>query len=132
MAVDEVEHGEILAEFERLHARLDAHYAPPLRRPHHSWLRRVVKGLEDDPKVQVRIHKWACVYWLVNFPIVAFLFFGLPSAWVYVGLLLNTFYSLYANLATDYDGLSSSQASLHARKAAELAAEEATARKDGA
>ena len=91
----------------------------------HGWLRHVVKGFEEDPEVQIKVHKWACVYWLVNFPVIAVLFVGFPKVWLGPGLFLNTFYSLYANFATDYDGLSSSQASMHAREAAHAAHDEA-------
>ena len=83
----------------------------------HGWLKHVVKDLEDNPRMQARVHLYACWYWLANFPIIAVLFFAFPHLWIAIGLFLNTFYSLYANLATDYDGLSSSQASLHATEA---------------
>ena len=107
---------QMLAEVRALRAHL---HRPAVR---HLWLRHFVKGLETDPEVQAKVHKWACVYWAANFPIVALLFFGFPHVWIAVGLLVNTFYSLYANLATDYDGLSSSQASAHAREATAAAA----------
>lgn len=102
---------EVLAKLAALESGI---HRPRVR---HGWLRHVLHGLEEDPAVQIRVHKVACIYWLVNFPVIAVIFFGFPRLWVTVGLLLNTFYSLYANLATDYDGLSSSQASMHAREA---------------
>jgi hypothetical protein len=106
---------QVLAKLAELDSRL---HRP---RPRHSWVGRFVKGLGDDPRVQIRVHKVACVYWLINFPVVGLLFFGFPKVWLGLGLLINTFYSLYANLATDYDGLSSAQASLHAREATQAA-----------
>lgn len=105
---------QLLAELR--HARL--HRAA--RGGRHGWLRHVVKGLEDDPAVQVRVHKWASVYWLINFPVIAVLYFGFPTTWVSLGLLVNTFYSLYANFATDYGALSAAQASLHASEASRV------------
>lgn len=83
----------------------------------HGWLRYLVAGLEDDPAVQARVHKWACVYWIINFPVIAVLYFAYPATWLALGLLVNTFYSLYANFATDYGGLSAAQASMHAEAA---------------
>lgn len=114
MADSEFE-AEVLAKLHTLEAAL------PKTRIRHGWLRHFMHGLEEDPAVQIKVHKWACVYWLINFPVIGILFFGFPRVWVGVGLLLNTFYSLYANLATDYDGLSSSQASMHAREATRAA-----------
>lgn len=86
----------------------------------YGWLRHVFKDLESNARTQAMIHKWACAYWLVNFPVIAVLYCFFPRTWLALGLFLNTFYSLYANLATDYDGLSSSQASLHAQEAKEM------------
>jgi hypothetical protein len=94
------------------------HREASARRPgRHGWLRHLVAGLEDDPAVQARIHKWACVYWLANFPVIGVLYFFYPHTWIALGLLVNTFYSLYANFATDYGGLSAAQASMHAEAA---------------
>jgi hypothetical protein len=105
---------ELAAEVRALRKELARIRMRPRR---HHVLGKIVKGFEEDPVVQARVHLYGCIYWLINFPIIAALFFGWPSEWIKVGLLVNTFYSLYANLATDYDGLSSSQASLHAREA---------------
>ena len=96
---------ELLAE---LRAAREHREQQPVR---HGWLRHVIKGLEDDPGVQARIHKWATVYWLVNFPVIGVLYFVFPATWLALGLLVNTFYSLYANFATDYGALSAAQAS---------------------
>lgn len=112
----------VLAEIRALREHIE-HRSWPRR---HAWLRHIVKGLEEDPAVQARVHRIACYYWLANFPVVIALFFGFPKVWVAIALFINTIYSLYANLATDYDGLSSSQASLHAVQARERA--EAAAR----
>ena len=85
----------------------------------HGWLRHFVAGLEEDAAVQARVHKWACVYWIINFPVIAVLYFFYPATWVSLGLLVNTFYSLYANFATDYGALSAAQASLRIGEAAQ-------------
>lgn len=104
---------ELLTEVQHLRRHLADH-----RPARHGWLRHLVKGLEDDAAVQAKVHKWACVYWLVNFPVIAVLYFVFPNTWIALGLLVNTFYSLYANFATDYGALSAAQASLHASEAA--------------
>ena len=85
------------------------------------WLSRWVKSIETDPAVQATIHRWSSYWWIINFPIVAFLFFATPHLWITVGLFLNTFYSLYANFATDYGALSAAQASMHAKEAVSAA-----------
>lgn len=105
---------QLLAE---LTAAREHREASTRRSQPHGWLRHLVKGLEDDPGVQAAVHKWACVYWLINFPVIAVLYFCYPSVWVGVGLLVNTFYSLYANFATDYGALSAAQASLRVSEA---------------
>lgn len=73
-------------------------------------LRAVIHDFEYNPQVQYRVHRYATWYWLVNFPIVAILFFGFPTLWIGIGLLLNTFYSLYSNFATDYGAMSAALA----------------------
>lgn len=75
--------------------------------------------LEYDPAVQWKFHRKMSWYWVLNFPVVFILFFFFPKIWVGVGLLLNTFYSLYANFATDYGAIPSSYAAM---KADEIAA----------
>lgn len=70
--------------------------------------------LEFDPTTQWRLHRRMAWYWLANFPVVAVLFFGYPRLWVGVGLLLNTFYSLYANFATDFGAIPASYAAIKA------------------
>jgi hypothetical protein len=85
------------------------------------WLSRWVKAIETDPSIQAAIHKYSSYWWLLNFPVVGFLFFATPHIWMTVGLLMNTFYSLYANFATDYGALSAAQASLHAIEAVKTA-----------
>jgi len=73
-------------------------------------LKRVIDGLEHDADVQYQVHRWATWYWVINFPLVAILFWGFPDLWVRIGLLLNTAYSLWANLATDFGAMSAAMA----------------------
>ena len=75
-------------------------------------VRNDVHKLEYDPHAQWKFHRTMSWYWVVNFPIVGVLFFGYPKLWVGVGLLLNTFYSLYANFATDYGAIPASYAAM--------------------
>ena len=80
----------------------------------HSWAatRRTVHNLEYEPRSQWHYHLRMSWFWVLNFPIVAALFFGFPRVWIGVGLLLNTFYSLYANFDTEFDGVHSSYAAM--------------------
>lgn len=111
---EEKVHHELLTEIKKLNLRLDlterTNRTSRLPGVRHGWLKVFFKDLENNPQTQAKIHKWACVYWLCNFPIVLGLFFFAPHLWVAIGLLVNTVYSLYANLATDYGGLSAAQA----------------------
>ena len=63
---------------------------------------RIIDQFEHDAKFQAKLHLVASYYWLANFPVIGWMFFFAPPIWLKVGLLLNTFYSLYANFATDY------------------------------
>ncbi len=82
--------------------------APHMRR--HHWLRHVIHGLETDPRVQYRVHYWAALYWMLNFPVVALLFFLAPGLWLRVGIFITLVYSVYANFATDYGAMSAAMA----------------------
>jgi hypothetical protein len=108
MAVEKIHH-DLLAEIKKLNIRLDHANKRPAIPTRHGWLKVFVKDLENNPKTQASIHKWACVYWLVNFPIIFGLFFFAPHVWVAIAMLINTAYSLYANFATDYGALSAAQ-----------------------
>lgn len=77
-------------------------------------IRNDVQKLEYDPTTQWKFHRKMSWYWVANFPVVAYLFFYQPHLWIGVGLLLNTFYSLYANFATDYGAIPSAYAAMKA------------------
>ena len=81
-------------------------------------LRHDYHRFETDPAVQLRYHRRMVVFWLLNFPIITLLFFGLPVFWLKIGLALNTFYSLYANLDTEMGDAHSAYGSLKAEQAA--------------
>jgi hypothetical protein len=76
----------------------------------HGWLRHVVNSLETDAHTQYRVHLYGVVYWLINFPLVAYLFFGLPALWIKWGIFITLVYSIYANFATDYGAMSAAMA----------------------
>lgn len=91
-------------------------------------LTREIHDLEFDPQTQWKFHRKMCRFWLANYPLIIFLqvwgFAGGHWAAVYVGvalLFLNTLYSLYANLVTEFDGVHSAYA---AWKADEIRAAE--------
>jgi hypothetical protein len=100
-----------------LHLRL---IRSPLR---HDWLRFAVKDLETNPRTQYKVHLWGAVYWLANFPLVAALFFFLPALWLKLGIFITLVYSIYANFATDYGGMSAAMASFGQPPLPELPAE---------
>ena len=86
-----------------------------------AWLGRFFKGLESDPRVQIKVHKWAAVFWAVNMLGAVLVYFMLPGIWSKLAVFYILIVSLYSNLATDYDGLSSAQAHLHSLEASEAA-----------
>lgn len=69
-----------------------------------------VQKLDNDPKVQLKIHTVGFWYWTINFPLVTYLFFFQKILWLNYGLFITLIYSIYANFSTDYAGMSSAQA----------------------
>jgi hypothetical protein len=57
---------------------------------------------------------WGAIYWLINFPLICCLFFFTPTLWVKLGIFITLIYSIYANLATDYGGMSAAEAAFGA------------------
>lgn len=76
----------------------------------HGWLGLLVKDLETNPHTQYKVHLWGVVYWLINFPAVALLFFFEPGLWLKLGIFITLIYSIYANFATDYGAMSAAMA----------------------
>lgn len=72
-------------------------------------LRPFIQEVDSDPKVQLKIHTYGFYYWTLNFPLIAAMFFFMPSAWAKWGLFITLMYSIYANWTSDYTGMSSSQ-----------------------
>lgn len=85
------------------------------------WFGKILKNLESNPKVQIAIHKWATLFWAINGVVATGVYILAPGLWNKLSILYLTVVSLYANLATDYDGLSSAQAHLHSLETAEAA-----------
>lgn len=105
--------GEITAELARLRAQvaeLHQHVTRPQVPVRHGWLKLVVKDLETNPRTQYKVHLYGVVYWLVNFPLVCYLFFGLPALWLKLGIFITLMYSIYANFSTDYGAMSAAMA----------------------
>jgi hypothetical protein len=80
----------------------------------HSWLKVIFKDLSTNPHTQYKVHLWGAIYWLINFPLICYLFFFLPTLWVKLGIFITLIYSIYANLATDYGGMSAAEAAFGA------------------
>ena len=78
--------------------------------PRHGFLRLFVRDLETNPRSQYSVHKWGMWYWIINFPAVTALFFFQPDIWLKWGLYITLIYSIYANFATDYSGMSAAMA----------------------
>ena len=76
----------------------------------HGWLGHVVSDLETNPHTQYKVHLYGVIYWLINFPLVAWLFFGEPQLWLKLGIFITLVYSIYANFATDYGAMSAAMA----------------------
>ena len=90
----------------------------------HGWAYRLYKKLETDHRAQIRFHKWAIAFWLLNVPAALALLVFFPHQWTRIGVFYVLLLSLYANGDTDYDAMSAAQAALHAQAAEENTATE--------
>lgn len=95
--------------------------AAPLR---HAWLKHVIRGFETDPHVQYKVHLYGAVYWLVNIPAVVLLYLFAPGLWLKLGIFITLLYSIYANFATDYGGMSAAMASFGQQPLPEIPVEQ--------
>lgn len=75
-----------------------------------------VSKLDNDPRVQLKIHTFGFWYWSINFPIITYMFFFQDHLWLKYGLFITLVYSIYANWTSDYTGMSSSQAVINTEK----------------
>lgn len=82
--------------------------------------------LEYDPRSQWSYHLKMTWFWVANFPFITVMYFGFPHQWVALGLLLNTYYSLYANFDTEFGAIPAAYAAMNAERLVR-AAEPATA-----
>jgi hypothetical protein len=122
---------EVLAELRALRdevkglkSQLGTHRMRPSRDPERKGLKLVVHSLETDPDVQYKIHRWGAIYWILNFPVIIYLFFFHQDLWVRVGVFITLIYSIYANLATDYGAMSSAMAAKGMQPPPEIPLEE--------
>jgi hypothetical protein len=105
---------DVLIELQKVRAEVAALRVQHARQLHpmpHGWLKHIIKDLETNPHTQYKVHLYGSVYWLINFPLVCALFFGLPTLWLKLGIFITLIYSIYANFATDYGGMSAAMAS---------------------
>ena len=70
---------------------------------------RDVNTLDNNPRVQLKIHTVGFWYWTINFPLITYMFFFQKHLWLQYGLFITLIYSIYANWTSDYTGMSSSQ-----------------------
>lgn len=82
---------------------------PSKAHPLSHFLSRFVKNIDENPRIQLKIHTVGFWYWTINFPLITYLFFYMPDAWAKYGLFITLIYSIYANWTSDYTGMSSSQ-----------------------
>lgn len=81
-----------------------------------KFLKPFLNEIDNDPRVQLRIHTYGFYYWTINFPLIAYMFFYLPAIWTRWGLFITLIYSIYANWTSDYTGMSSSQSVINTQK----------------
>ena len=75
-----------------------------------------IKKVDNDPRIQLKIHTVGFWYWTINFPIITYMFFFQQTVWLKYGLFITLIYSIYANWTSDYTGMSSSQSVINTEK----------------
>ena len=75
-----------------------------------------IKNIDENPRIQLRIHTIGFWYWTINFPVITYMFFFQQGAWLQYGLFITLIYSIYANWTSDYTGMSSSQSVINTAK----------------
>lgn len=83
--------------------------------PHHWLVVRIAQHFNADPHFQYRLHLVATYLWLANMLTAVVVFVFAQGFWSRFSVLYLVLVSLYANFATDYDGVSSSEAAIHAQ-----------------
>lgn len=105
---------ELLREVRTLSERIEG-----LRRLHVSrarWPRVFARDLAINPDAQYRVHLIGVMYWLINLPVMTWLFFAhMADIWLQWGLYITLMYSIYANLATDYGAMSAAIAAMNGK-----------------
>lgn len=74
-------------------------------------LRKLQYAFEADPKFQIKFNKFFTYFWIANFIAVPLVYTFANSLWNKFSVLYLVLASLYANVATNYSGLSASEAS---------------------
>jgi hypothetical protein len=75
---------------------------------------KFIREFEEDAKTQAKFHLGMAYFWILNFPIVLYVFIYQPGIWNKYGVFYVLIASLYANFATDFGALSGAQASMKA------------------
>ncbi len=83
----------------------------------HGWAYTLYRKLETTHDAQIRFHKGAIAFWLLNVPVALVLLVLFPHLWSALGVFYVLLLSLYANGDTDYDAMSAAQAAKHAQMA---------------
>ena len=73
------------------------------------FFKHFISEIDEDARIQLRIHTVGFWYWTINFPIITYMFFFQGDMWLKYGLFITLIYSIYANWTSDYTGMSSSQ-----------------------
>lgn len=81
-----------------------------------QFIKPFVSKVDNDPRIQLKIHTVGFWYWTTNFPLITYIFFFQQTLWLKYGLFITLIYSIYANWTSDYTGMSSSQSVINTEK----------------
>ncbi len=84
--------------------------------PISHFIKPLIKEIDNDPRIQLKIHTFGFWYWTINFPLITYMFFAQQGLWLKYGLFITLIYSIYANWTSDYTGMSSSQSVINTEK----------------
>jgi hypothetical protein len=70
----------------------------------------LINKLIKDPTTQKKFHLNATLFWIINVPIVLVVFYIFPAIWEKYSVIYLVLASLYANIATEFGSVASSEA----------------------
>ena len=74
-------------------------------------LGRAARRFNGSPTFQYKLHLVGTIFWVINFPVITFIYFATPGFWHKFSIFYLALITFYGNFSTDYCGVSDAEAS---------------------